>query len=74
MVLSRVQLSVLGLGAAVLLATENFDTRAAAQAAASNARRTTAVNPITGEEAETIVAKMMSAPPAVVAKAKAIYE
>jgi tripartite-type tricarboxylate transporter receptor subunit TctC len=32
------------------------------------------VNPMTGEEAETIVAKMMSAPPAVVAKAKAIYE
>src|SRR5579864_2611138 len=32
------------------------------------------VNPITGEEAETIVTKMMSAPPAVVAKAKAIYE
>jgi tripartite-type tricarboxylate transporter receptor subunit TctC len=32
------------------------------------------VNPITGEEAETVVAKMMSAPPAVVAKAKAIYE
>jgi tripartite-type tricarboxylate transporter receptor subunit TctC len=32
------------------------------------------VNPITGEEAETIVTKMMGAPPAVVAKAKAIYE
>jgi tripartite-type tricarboxylate transporter receptor subunit TctC len=32
------------------------------------------VNPISGEEAETIVAKMMNAPPAVVAKAKAIYE
>ncbi len=32
------------------------------------------VNPITGEEAETIVAKMMNAPPAVVAKARAIYE
>jgi tripartite-type tricarboxylate transporter receptor subunit TctC len=32
------------------------------------------VNPMTGEEAETVVAKMMSAPPAVVAKAKAIYE
>jgi tripartite-type tricarboxylate transporter receptor subunit TctC len=32
------------------------------------------VNPMTGEEAETIVAKMMSAPPAVVAKARAIYE
>jgi tripartite-type tricarboxylate transporter receptor subunit TctC len=32
------------------------------------------VNPITGDEAETIVTKMMGAPPAVVAKAKAIYE
>jgi tripartite-type tricarboxylate transporter receptor subunit TctC len=32
------------------------------------------VNPISGEEAETIVAKMMNAPAAVVAKAKAIYE
>jgi tripartite-type tricarboxylate transporter receptor subunit TctC len=32
------------------------------------------VNPITGEDAETIVARMMSAPPAVVAKAQAIYE
>src|SRR3984893_7125655 len=32
------------------------------------------VNPITGEVAEAIVAKMMSAPPAIVAKAKAIYE
>ena len=49
MALSRVQLSVLGLGAAVLLATQNIDTRAEAQAAASNARRTTAGNPITGE-------------------------
>jgi sugar lactone lactonase YvrE len=49
MALSRVQLSVLGLGAAVLLATQNIDTRAHAQARASNARRTTAGNPITGE-------------------------
>ncbi len=32
------------------------------------------LNPLTGEEAETIVAKMMNAPPAVVAKALAIYE
>jgi tripartite-type tricarboxylate transporter receptor subunit TctC len=32
------------------------------------------VNPISGEEAEAIVNKMMSAPPAVVAKAQAIYE
>jgi sugar lactone lactonase YvrE len=48
MVLSRVQVSVLGLGAAVLLATQNVDTRAEAQAA-SNAPRTTSGNPITGE-------------------------
>jgi tripartite-type tricarboxylate transporter receptor subunit TctC len=32
------------------------------------------VNPLTGEDAEAIVAKMMNAPPAIVAKAKAIYE
>jgi tripartite-type tricarboxylate transporter receptor subunit TctC len=32
------------------------------------------VNPLTGEEAEKIVAKMTSVPPAIVAKAKAIYE
>jgi tripartite-type tricarboxylate transporter receptor subunit TctC len=32
------------------------------------------VNPMTGEEAETIVVKMMSASPAVVTKARAIYE
>jgi len=32
------------------------------------------VNPLAGEEAEAIVAKMMNAPPAVVARAKAIYE
>ena len=52
MVLSRVQLSVLGLGlgAAVLLAAQNIDTRAEAQAAASNARRATAINP--GEATE----------------------
>src|SRR5438046_6534354 len=49
MALSQVRLCVLGLGAAVLLATQNIDTRAEAQAAASNARRTTAANPITGE-------------------------
>src|SRR4029077_14260919 len=48
MPLSR-QLFVLGLGAAVLLATQNIDTRAKAQVAASNGRRTTAGNPITGE-------------------------
>jgi sugar lactone lactonase YvrE len=49
MLLSRVQVSVLGLGAAVLLATQTIDTRAGAHAAASNALRTTAGNPITGE-------------------------
>jgi sugar lactone lactonase YvrE len=49
MALSRVQWSVLGLGAAVLLATQHIDTRAHAQPAASNTRRTTAANPITGE-------------------------
>jgi tripartite-type tricarboxylate transporter receptor subunit TctC len=32
------------------------------------------VNPMTGQEAEAIVGKMMNAAPAVVAKAKAIYE
>src|SRR5579872_1825420 len=32
------------------------------------------VNPLSGEQAEAIVAKMMNAQPAVVAKAKAIYE
>jgi tripartite-type tricarboxylate transporter receptor subunit TctC len=31
-------------------------------------------NPLTGEEAEAIVGRMMNAPPAIVAKAKAIYE
>ena len=38
MALSRAQVSVLGLGAVVLLATQNINTRAEAQAAASNAR------------------------------------
>jgi tripartite-type tricarboxylate transporter receptor subunit TctC len=41
---------------------------------ADMAKQQNPVNPLTGEEAEAIVAKMMSAPPAVVAKAKAIYE
>jgi tripartite-type tricarboxylate transporter receptor subunit TctC len=41
---------------------------------ADMAKQQNPVNPMTGEEAEAIVAKMMSAPPAVVAKAKAIYE
>src|SRR5215471_13087188 len=54
MALSRVQVSILGLGAAVLgtavlLATQNIDTRAQAQTAASNAQHTTTGNPITGE-------------------------
>ena len=45
---SRIRLAVLGLGAAGLLTTQHIDTRAATQAA-SNARRTTTANPITGE-------------------------
>ena len=49
MALTRVWWSVLGLGAAVLLATEPIDTRAHAQPAASSDRRTTAGNAITGE-------------------------
>jgi hypothetical protein len=49
MALSRVQMSVLGIGAAVLLATQNINTRAEAQDAASGARGTTTSNPITGE-------------------------
>src|SRR4051812_42250820 len=49
MPLSRVSLCVLGFGASVLLATQHIDTRAAAQAAASNARRPAAANAITGE-------------------------
>jgi sugar lactone lactonase YvrE len=40
---------VLGLGAVVLLVTQNINTRAEAQAAASNARSTTTGNPITGD-------------------------
>jgi sugar lactone lactonase YvrE len=49
MALSRIHFSALGLGAALLLATQNVDTRAQPQASASNARRTTVGNPITGE-------------------------
>ena len=49
MALSQVQLSVLGLGAAVLLATQTLDIRAHAQASAPKAGRTAAGNPITGE-------------------------
>jgi hypothetical protein len=48
MALSRLQVSILGLGAAVLLATQNIDTRAQAQIAASNTQRTTTGDPITG--------------------------
>jgi hypothetical protein len=48
MALSRAQLLVFGLGAAVLLGMQNIDIRARAQAP-SNARRSTAANPITGE-------------------------
>jgi tripartite-type tricarboxylate transporter receptor subunit TctC len=32
------------------------------------------VDPLTGQEAEAVVAKMTSVPPAIAAKAKAIYE
>ena len=46
---SILQVSVLGLGTAVLLATQNIDIRAQAQIAAPNAERTTTGNPITGE-------------------------
>src|SRR6187551_2235505 len=49
MALSRLQVSILGLGAAVLLATQNIHTRAQAQIAASNTQRTTTGDPITGE-------------------------
>ena len=47
--LKALQVSILGLGAAVLLATQNIDTRAQAQIAASNTQRTTMGDPITGE-------------------------
>ena len=46
MALTRVHLSILGLGAAILLATYSIDTRAHAQAASG---RRAAANPITGE-------------------------
>ena len=49
MALSRVQMSVLGIGAVVLLATQNINTRTEAQDAASSARGATPGNPITGE-------------------------
>ena len=49
MALSRVHLSVLGLGAAVLLAMQTTDIRAHTQAAVSNAPRTSVGNPITGD-------------------------
>jgi hypothetical protein len=41
---------------------------------ADMAKQQLPVSPVSGEQAEAIVAKMMDAPPAVVAKAKAIYE
>ena len=49
MALSRIRFSVVGLAAALVLAAHNVDTRAQAQASASNARGTTVGNPITGE-------------------------
>src|SRR5437763_16884213 len=49
MALSRLQVSILGLGAAVLLTTQNIDTRAQAQIAASHTQRTTMGDAITGE-------------------------
>ena len=49
MSLSRVWLPVLGVGAAAFLSAQNLDTRAHAQAPASNARRASVANPITGE-------------------------
>ena len=49
MALSRAQVSVLGLGAVVLLATQNINIRAEAQVAASNAQHAAMGNPITGE-------------------------
>jgi len=49
MALSRVRVSVLGIGAVALLAMQYINTRAEAQAAASSARATTTGNPITGE-------------------------
>ena len=32
------------------------------------------LNPLTGEEAETIIARMMNVPPAIVARARSLYE
>ena len=49
MTLSRVHVFALALGASVLVTAQHFATRAHAQAAAPNAQRTTAANPITGE-------------------------
>jgi streptogramin lyase len=49
MALSRIHVSVLGLGGALLLAAHAVDTRVQAQASASNARPSTVGNPITGE-------------------------
>jgi hypothetical protein len=49
MALSRVQVSVLGIGAVVHLAAPNINTRVEAHAAASSVRGTTTGNPVTGE-------------------------
>jgi len=49
MTLSRAHVSLLGLGAALLLAAQPVDTRAQAKASPSNAPRTSVGNPITGE-------------------------
>src|SRR6476659_10774593 len=49
MALSRIHVCVLGLGATLLLAAQNVDMRAQAQASPSNGRRAPTSNPITGE-------------------------
>src|SRR5262245_1917502 len=49
MALSRVLVPVLGLAAVVLMATQNINTRAQTQPAASNARSATTGNAATGE-------------------------
>ena len=49
MALSRIPLSVLGLGAALLLVAQNVDTLAQTRASASKGQRATLGNPITGE-------------------------
>src|SRR5690349_1252996 len=49
MALSRLQVSILGLAAAVLLTTQTIDTRSQAQTAASNTQHTTTGDPISGK-------------------------